>query len=104
MENSTIAINLIFSKDTDGERVTHSKSDNVKTMTYVNGVIEQIFESLLSRYQLGLKTSMKGTNFIFDSVELLYHKCHKVNFKRVGSYIESLNWIKKQESNNKSEK
>ena len=73
-------------------------------MTYVNGVIEQIFESLLSRYQLGLETSMKGSNFIFDSVELLYHKCHKVNFKLVGSYIECLNWVKKQESNNKSEK
>ena len=41
---------------------------------------------------------------VFDSVELLYHKCHKANFKRVESYIESLNWIKKQEGNNKSEK
>ena len=65
---------------------------------------KKFFESLLSRYQLGLETSMKGSNFVFDSVELLYHKCHKANFKRVGSYIESLNWIKKQEGNNKSEK
>ena len=65
---------------------------------------KKFFESLLSRYQLGLETSMKGRNFIFDSVELLYLKRHKANFKRVGSYIESLNWIKKQEGNNKSEK
>ena len=43
MENSSIAINLISSKDTDEEGVMHSKSDNVKTMTYVNGVIEEIF-------------------------------------------------------------
>ena len=43
MENSTIAINLISSKDRDEEGVMHSKSDNVKTMTYVNGVIEEIF-------------------------------------------------------------
>ena len=31
---------------------------------------------------------MKGINFIFNSVQLLYYKCHKVNFKRGGTYIE----------------
>ena len=33
---------------------------------------------------------MKGTDFIFDSVQLLYYKCHTVNFKRVDSYMDSL--------------
>ena len=32
---------------------------------------------------------MKGSNFIFDSVHLMYCKCHKVNFVRGGPYIDS---------------
>ena len=41
---------------------------------------------------------MKGSDFIFDSVQLLYYKCHKVNFKRSGSYIDSPDWIKKKKA------
>ena len=44
---------------------------------------------------------MKGNDFIFDAVDLLYYRCHKTTFKRGGSYIESLVWIKKQESNDR---
>ena len=41
---------------------------------------------------------MRRSNFTFDSVQLLYHKCHKISFKRGGSYIESLHWIKYKET------
>ena len=44
---------------------------------------------------------MKGSEFVFDYVHLLYYKCHKINPKRAGSYIDSPDWIKKK-SNNKS--
>ena len=54
--------------------------------------------SLCSRYQDGLVTSMKGSDFIFDSVQLMYHKFHKVNFKRDGLYIDSLDRIKKKKT------
>ena len=37
---------------------------------------------------------MKGSDFIFDSVQLLYYKCHKINIKREGSYNDSPDWIK----------
>ena len=49
-----------------------------------------------------LETSMKGSGFIFDSVQLMYYKCHNVNFERNGSYIDSPDCIKKKKSNNKS--
>ena len=45
---------------------------------------------------------MKRSDFIFDSVQLMYDKCHKVNFKRGGLYIDSADQIKKRKSNNKS--
>ena len=48
-------------------------------------VIEERFESLLSRYQTGLEKTMKGSTFVFDYVDLLYYKCHKRNPNRGGS-------------------
>ena len=35
---------------------------------------------------------MRRSDFIFNSVQVLYYKCHKINFKR-GSYIDSPDWI-----------
>ena len=35
---------------------------------------------------------MKGSEFVFDYVQLLY--CHKINPNRSGSYIDSPDWIK----------
>ena len=48
----------------------HSKTDNIEFMSYdnANEVINELFESPLSRYQVGLETSMRGSDFIFDSV------------------------------------
>ena len=45
---------------------------------------------------------MGGIDFIFDSVQLLHYKYHRINFRRDGSSINSPEWIKK--SNNKFEK
>ena len=68
-----IAVSCIPFKDNNGEQVMHLKSDNMQVMTNkANEVIEEFFDLLLSRYQIGLETSMKGINFIFDSVKLLY--------------------------------
>ena len=39
---------------------------------------------------------MRGRVFVFDGVNLLCHKCHKINFKRGRSYIDSPDWIKKE--------
>ena len=47
---------------------------------------------------------MRGSKLIFDSVQLIYYKCHEVNFRRVGSYIDSPDWIEKKKNNNKFEK
>ena len=52
-----IVINFISSKYTDEERVTYSKTDNIES-TIINKadeVIEELFQSLLSRYQIGLE-------------------------------------------------
>ena len=74
----------------------NSKSDNVKTMTGIetDDIINELFESFFKKYQEGLETKMKGSNFVFESVDLLYYKLHKISLNRGGSYIDSPDWIK----------
>ena len=37
---------------------------------------------------------MRGSEFVFDYVQLLCYKCRKINLNRGGSYIDSPDWIK----------
>ena len=56
--------------------------------------IFELFESLLRRYQ-ELETRMeKGSNIIFENVDLLCFSLHKISLNRGGSYIDSQGWIK----------
>ena len=66
----------------------HSRSHNIEFMSYdnANEVVNELFESLLSRHQIGLETLGRGIGFIFGSVQLLYYKCHMTDFKR-GDHI-----------------
>ena len=61
-------------------------------------VITELFDSLKNRYQNNLE-SMKGSEFVFDCVHLLYYKCHKINLNPGGSYIDSSDLVetKKQQ-------
>ena len=41
---------------------------------------------------------MRGSEFVFDYVHLLYYKCHKINLNRGGSYIDSPDWIRSKKA------
>ena len=53
--------------------------------------IKELLDSLKNRYQNNLE-SLNGSEFVFDYVQLLYSKCHKINPNRDGSYIDSPDW------------
>ena len=61
----------------------HSRIENIEIMinAKANKVVEELFQSLLSGYQIGMETSMKGSNFAFDCVNLLCYKCHKKDLR-----------------------
>ena len=82
----TIVINFISLRDAEEERVMHQSSDNIKFTSYidVNEIVHELFDSLRSRLQGNLEISMKGSDFIFDSAQMMYYKCHKVNFRLGG--------------------
>ena len=96
-----MAINFISSnKDSDGTRTMRTKSDNKAIMmgSETDKIIEELFESLLQRYQEGLEESMRGSEFIFDCVDALYYNINKISLNRGGSYIDSPEWLKNEKT------
>ena len=61
-------------------------------------IIEDLFESFLQQYQEGLEVSMRGNEFIYDSVDALYYNLNKVSLSRGGSYIDSPKWLKNKKA------
>ena len=69
-------------------------SIEIRISDQADKLIQELFQLLLSIYQIGLVRTMKGSSFIFDHVHLLYYKFHKINLNYGGSYINSSYWIK----------
>ena len=70
----TTAINFASSKDTEEGRVMHSNSDKIEFTPYsdANGVIDKLFQSLRSKYQGNLETSLNRSDFfLFSSTNVL---------------------------------
>ena len=67
-----------------------------------NETIDELFDSLLENYQKGLEESIKGSEFVFDSANLLHDKLHTISLNCGGSCIDSPKWLKNRKSNNKS--
>ena len=72
---SCVAINFISSKDTNEVHLMHSKSDNkkIRINNKADEVVEELYQSLLSRYQIGLETS------ITDSPDWIKNKKRTIN-------------------------
>ena len=99
MENSVNNENqFYFFLDFDVHCEIHTKSDNIEIMNGTNDVINELFKSILRRYQENLETKMKGSSYVFERVDLLYYNLHKININKGGSYIDSPDWIKNKKA------
>ena len=76
-------INFVSSKDSEETHGMSTKSDNIEIMmgNKTDDIIEELCESLLQRCQNELEESVKGSDFVRDSVDLLYYHLHKTNLK-----------------------
>ena len=61
-------------------------------------IIDEIFKSLLERYEKGLEECMRGRKFVFDSVDLLHYSLNKISLNRGGSYTDSPKWLKNKKA------
>ena len=100
----TIITNFKSSKDSDEIRTMNTKSNNIEIIMGNKTVVEELFESLLQKYQEVLEEKMRGSKFVFESIDLLHYKLHKISLKRRESYINSPKWLKNKKDNNKSPK
>ena len=96
----TMAVNFVFSKDSDETRTIHTKMNIVEIMmgSETDEIIKDLFESFLKKYQEGLEESMRGSEFSYDSVDALYYNLNKVSLSRGGSYIDSPKWLKNKKA------
>ena len=96
----TMSINFMSSKDSEETRTMHTKSHIIEIMmsSETDEIIKELFKSLLQSYQKDLEESMKGSESVFDSVELLYYHLKKISLKRGGSYVDSPKWLKNKKA------
>ena len=87
-------VNFISSKDTGETRTIYVWSNNESIMQGrdTDDIIRELFRSFLHNYQEELKI-IKGSDFVFESVELMDYKLHRVRLRRGGSYIKSPEWL-----------
>ena len=61
-------------------------------------IIEQLFESLLQKYEGNSQNKMRGSDIEIDGVNFLYYDFNKTSINRGGSYIDSPKWLKDKKS------
>ena len=90
-----MGVNFISSNDTGEIRTLFVCSDNeeIRSGNETNDIIKRLFKSFLTNYQNEEKILRNGSNFVFESVDLLSYHIHKTSLKRGKSYIKSPEWI-----------
>ena len=80
--------NFISSKDSGLSQPMHAMSANGNIKIIINNntnaIISELFSSLVIIYQIDLETSMKSGHFLFDQIDGMYYKCHRISLNRRG--------------------
>ena len=96
----TIEVNFISLKPgSDETRIMYTRSDNIEIMFGDDNddIIEQLFESLLKKYEENLQNKMRGSEFEFDGVNFLYYDFNETSINRGRSYIDSPKSLKESQ-------
>ena len=102
-----MTINFLSSKKDSDETRTNvqkvymrTKSDNIEILmvSEKDEAIEELFKSLLQRYQEKSEESMRGSHFIFDSADVLYYDLNRISLSRVVSWKYSSKWLKNKKA------
>ena len=90
-----MGVDFISSNDTEEIHTFYVNSDNeeIRPCNETAEIINKLFESFLNNYQKEEIILRNGSNFVFESVKILYYHIHKTNLKRGKSYIKSPDWM-----------
>ena len=88
-------VNFLSSNDTGEIRTIFVWSDNeeIRLGNETDDIIKGRISSFLNNYQKEETIFRNGSNFVFESVDLLSYHIHKTSLKRGKSYIKSPEWI-----------
>ena len=70
-----------------------SDNEEIRLGNETDDIIKRLFNSFLNNYQKEEIVLRNGSNFVFESVDLLSYHIHKTSLKRGKSYIKSPEWI-----------
>ena len=90
-----MGINFVPSNNTGEIRTIFVLSDNeeIRLGNETDDVVKKLINSFLNNYQKEEIIFRNGSNFVFESVDLLSYHIHKTSLKRGKSYIKSPEWI-----------
>ena len=82
--------------DSDETRIMYTRSfcEEIMSGSETEEFMEKLIKPLLKKYQDNLQNKMKGSDFIFNGVNYLFHDLNRITISKGGSYIESPKWLK----------
>ena len=91
----SMGVNFMHTTDRDKNRTFHVKSDNVEIRldNDTSNITNELIETFLSNYQKEEQILRNGSNYTFESVDMLGIHFHDIKLKRGKSYIESPKWL-----------
>ena len=91
----SMGINLININDKEKSHTFHVKTDNAKLTqaTDTSDIINKLIDSFFPQYQREEQILKGGSDYIFDSIDILGIHFHNIKLRRRKSYIKSPDWI-----------
>ena len=91
----SMGINLININDKEKSHTFHVKSDNaeITQATDTSDIINELIDSFFPQYQRKKQILKGGSDYIFDSVDILGILFHNIRLRRGRSYIKAPDWI-----------
>ena len=88
-------VNFVSSNDTGETRTIFVWSDNeeIRLGNETDDIIKGLINSFLNNYQKEEMILRDGSNFVFESVDLLSYHIHKISLRRGRSYVKSPEWV-----------
>ena len=70
-----------------------SDNEEIRLGNETNDFVKRLINSLLNNYQKEEIILRNGSNFVFESVDLLSYHIHRTSLRRGKSYVKSSEWL-----------
>ena len=70
-----------------------SDNEEIRSGNETDDIINELYKSFLNNYRKEEIVLRKGSDFVFESVDILAYHIHKISLKRGKSYMKSPEWV-----------